>query len=251
MRTVNFSKSFDEHWSIFSVNAIPRKKIAEAGSFLGPVVNIYKDKRIFLLDAGCGDCVHAEALKNHRFSRDSIFVGLDISLSGMRLAKQRNPDWSLINANILKLPFIDKSFDVIFSFGVLGYTNSPYNSFLELCRVTKQGGLVGVWIYPKREGVLGYVFKAIRSLCRISGSRITRLIGYMIVPFLGLLPTESGVSLKNSTWNQCLEVVLVSIAPTQLFFFEEKEVENWFKQNNIEIVYKNDNKPITIWGIKR
>jgi hypothetical protein len=67
------------------------------------------------------------------------------------------------------------------------------------------------------------------------------------MPFL---PTQSKLNLKNATWSQCLEIVLVNIAPKQLYFPETAEIEEWFRINNITILEIDHDNPITIWGRK-
>lgn len=249
-KPVNLSRDFDEHWSVFSTDAIPQKKIEEADSFLKPAINIYRDKKVFLLDAGCGNCVHAEALKNRNFSNGSIFVGLDISLLGMRSVKRRIPDWFLINADIAKLPFIDNGFDIVLSFGVLGYVDDPKRSFKELCRVVKKGGLLGIWLSPRKKSVARNIFNATRMLCRLTGPRGTRVVANFIVPLLMILPTRSKVNLFNATWKQCYEVVMVNINPEKFISFERTEARQWCAENDIKIVAEDENNPITIWGRK-
>jgi len=76
------------------------------------------------------------------------------------------------------------------------------------------------------------------------------LIADCIVPFLGLLPTRSKMSLANASWRQCREVVLVNIAPSQLYFPQEAEIEGWFAKNDVETVWRDDKAPVTLWGKK-
>jgi hypothetical protein len=59
------------------------------------------------------------------------------------------------------------------------------------------------------------------------------------------------MSLANASWKECKEIVMVNIAPTQLFFPSEEEIINWFKKKNIDIKLKDEVNKITIWGIKK
>lgn len=243
-------KNFDDHWSLFSDESVSQKKIRDASGFLAPAIDDYRGKKIAVLDAGCGNCVHAGALKNGIFDKDSIFVGLDISIIGMLTAQRRIPDWFLVNGDILRAPFVGNSFDMVFSFGVLGYTDNPRRSFDELCRVTKKGGMVGIWLYPHKKGLSGRLFSITRALARSMGPSGAGMIANIIVPFLIVLPTRSKMNLFNATWKQCREVVMVNIEPEKLLFFERDEIIRWYKENNIEIVVEDRSNPITIWGRK-
>lgn len=247
---MNNYKKFDSHWSFFSAEAVPQRKIAGAYSFLRPAIDICKEKKISLLDAGCGNCVHAEVLKSYSFRDGSIFVGLDISLSGIQLDSLRHPEWLFVNADVARMPFADNSFDVVFSFGVLGYTDNPRKSFNELCRVVEKGGLLGVWLYPRKKGLAEKLFTATRALCKLIGTKGAGIIANLIVPFLIFLPTRSKINILNATWRQCYEVVMVNINPERLVFFERAEVVKWFEENNIKIVAEDEDNAITIWGRK-
>jgi len=116
--------------------------------------------------------------------------------------------------------------------------------------VTRSGGLIGIWVYPKSENVGGIVFSLVREICQLTGSLGTRIIADSIVPFLGFLPTRSRIHLGNASWKQCREVVLVNIAPQQLSFPTLSEVEMWFARNDIEIIFREKENPITLWGKK-
>ena len=153
-------------------------------------------------------------------------------------------------ADAVKLPEKGTTYDIVFSFGVVAYTSNPQGCFGEMCRVCKPGGWVGVWVYPQRHGIGGLIFRLTRFLCGVVGDFWTRRIADLIVPFLGLLPTRSNLNLRNATWQQCREVVLVNIAPQQLSFFTHDEIASWFLENGIEIKYEDPLNPITIWGRK-
>ena len=92
------------------------------------------------------------------------------------------------------------------------------------------------------------VWTATRKICNVFGPTVTKIIADCIVPFLGVLPTQSRMSLKNSTWKQCREIILVNIDPFILHCFRHSEVKNWFKNNDCEIVENLPSSPIAIWG---
>ncbi len=249
----NTKSHFDTHWDENITEQVPIQKQLVAHEFLKPLFDcINLQKPALLLDAGCGNGVHAQLLSTQSLAKTIELVGLDISLSALRSAAQNLPTstWKFVQGDIGELPFEDGQFDAVFSFGAIAYTDNPLNSFSELCRVTKKGGVIGIWIYPKTGSIMGILFSAIRSLCQITGFVGSRLIADCIVPFLGVLPTRSGINLSNSTWKQCREVVLVNIAPDQLFFPDTEEVENWFSDYRVEIISQDNDNPITIWGKK-
>lgn len=245
--------NFDSHWGENLVDEIPGTKKVEAQRFLQP---LYEYQRSYspglVLDAGCGDGVHIEVIATNPVSLEAYsFIGLDISMPALLASRKRGqPKWDYVQGDVGKLLFRESYFNIVFSYGVLAYTDDPLNSFSELCRVTRKGGRIGVWLYPKLGGLGGAVFSLIRKACQLTGPIGCRLIADCIVPFLGFLPTSSKMSLANASWRQCREVVLVNIAPRQLYFPEQFEVENWFKKNNIKIINCDGKVPITLWGDK-
>jgi ubiquinone/menaquinone biosynthesis C-methylase UbiE len=241
---------FDVHWDQHDTEHIPETKISAAQQFLKPIINWSEQGiKLNILDAGCGDGVQMKVLSDLGYLSAQNQVGVDISLSAIQIAKNRIRDsWTLVRADIGSLPFATETFDVVYSYGALAYTNEPKTSFNELVRVLRPNGLIGIWIYPKTTGLGGILFSSVRKLCQLTGQLGTKVIASAIVPFLGLLPTSSNVHLGNASWKQCKEVVMVNISPSQLEFPTEEEVLNWFRSNGIEILYVDRAPAISVWG---
>jgi ubiquinone/menaquinone biosynthesis C-methylase UbiE len=180
-------------------------------------------------------------------------AGVDISAVALRHMQRQcvGEQGHLIQMDATALALLNDAYDIVFAFGVVAYTSDQQRCFAELCRVCKPGGWIGVWIYPQQEGLGGLTFGFVRRVCQRVGPFWTRRIADLIVPFLGILPTRSKMSLRNSTWRQCREVVLVNIAPKQLAFFCRDEVVAWFVAHGIDIEYEDRDNPITIWGRKQ
>lgn len=245
--------NFDHHWNNNFSKEIPVKKKIEAKSFLQPLFDYQKShSSVLVLDAGCGDGVHIDVItRNTGALKGSFIVGLDISMSPLRTLRRReHTKCVFVQADVGKLPFGNGQFDIVFSFGVLAYTENPFFSFSELCRVARTGGYIGIWVYPKTNGVSGTLFSIVRKVCQITGPIACRLIADCIVPFLGFLPTRSKMNLANASWRQCREVVLVNIAPIQLYFPQPIEIESWFVKNNVDVVWRDNKAPVTLWGKK-
>jgi ubiquinone/menaquinone biosynthesis C-methylase UbiE len=244
---------FDTHWEENYTPEIPEAKIHVAKTFLKPIQETFQEssERHEILDVGCGDGIHVYALQE--MPANIGMHGIDISLAGLLAAQKRDTKnrWSFVHGDAGQLPYKNEVFDASFSFGVLAYTDNPERSFSEMVRVTKKGGIVGVWIYPKSTGVSGFLFNTVRAWCKLTGKLGTHLAANLITPFIGLLPTRSKLTLSNASWKQCKEVVMVNIAPKQLQFYTEKEVLQWFVSNNLEPIEDQKDYPITIWGRKQ
>jgi len=209
-------------------------------------------QKMTVLDAGCGDGVHCSHIRDCVSSSVS-YTGVDISqacIEALRTQYEADENAEFHVADVCALPYADKSFDVVFSYGVIGYTRSPRIAFNELCRVLKDGGRLGIWVYPHKSGVGGLTFRMVRKLCIAGGPKVASGFSNLIVPLLWFLPTASKMHLGNSSWKQCKEVVLVNIAPQTLHFFRKEELQSWCGSAGISVDQREDKAPLTLWGTK-
>jgi ubiquinone/menaquinone biosynthesis C-methylase UbiE len=245
---------FEKHWSEQTTLDISLAKQAEARAFLRPLYErmTQSNDPMRILDVGCGDGVHAvvltkEGLGGHRY------YGIDLSSEAVKLAKRRvsELDWTGAEFQIgdaLSLPYCSQSFHVVFSYGVVAYTDAPEVVLNEMVRVCKCGGLIGIWLYPKMDGLAGTLLESTRAVCRCLGRRLSKIIVYMIVPLLPLLPVRSGINIFNSTWKQCVEVVEVNLLPEVLEFHTLENVLHWFQKRQLEIQLVDPDRPIAVWA---
>lgn len=239
---------FEDHWSAHGVDSIPPTKIQRAEQFLEPVLSGAGDG-IKVLDVGCGNGVHA-AVVSSKCDADIEYHGVDLSAAALVAIRQRDRDVALVRADALNLPMQDGTFDVAFSYGVLGYTGAPDRGVKELARVLKPGGLMGIWLAPVQRGLSGLILSTVRMICRYGGSFVTHAMANTIVPFLPFLSTNSGMSLRNASWKQCKEVVLVNIQPENLIYPSRSDVLSWLESAGMRIETEDHEYPITFWARK-
>lgn len=105
-----------------------------------------------ILDVGCGNGRLASALKH------SQYIGIDNSRKLLKLAREKNPTFSFKYGDILKIPFQNHSFEIVFAVAVLHHVPSralQLTALKELKRVTKLGGKVIITVWnlwqPKYE----------------------------------------------------------------------------------------------------
>jgi len=111
----------------------------------------------FILDAGCGTGVFTLDM----ISCGARAVGLDLSLSMIRKARQKGASSQLriISADILRLPFLENSFDKTVSITALEFIPDGQKAIKELFRVTRKEGTLVVatlnslspWAERRRE----------------------------------------------------------------------------------------------------
>jgi SAM-dependent methyltransferase len=103
-----------------------------------------------VLDVGCGTGRYVDVAEK----MGAIVVGVDLSFavdSAQKNLGSRN-NVHLVQADIFHLPFRTKSFDVIYSLGVLHHTPDTKKAFSVLPDLLKPGGTIAVWVYARYFG---------------------------------------------------------------------------------------------------
>jgi SAM-dependent methyltransferase/uncharacterized protein YbaR (Trm112 family) len=98
------------------------------------------------LEVGCGlGVVTYFAHKN--FKSDA--VGVDLSVAALKASQhyRDNPFLHFIQASAFHLPFKERSFDLVYSRGVLMFAYSTHDAFKAIAPYCKPGGRLYVWIY--------------------------------------------------------------------------------------------------------
>lgn len=240
------SEYFTRHWTDNEAKSLPISKIAAAKQFLAPLIAAHKTGKF--LDVGTGDGVHLYVLKNQL--PDVARYGLDISAPALATADKHAPGSSLMHADAQAIPLKDGEMDASFSFGVLAYLPDTWQGLREMVRVTKPGGMIGIWFYPRNTSLLGKIFGIVRAIVPKLPKFFQDRVADCIVPFLSVLPTAGGLHLGNASWASCREVVLVNIAPPHLIFPTREEVVAQLEKLGCRIVSEDTARPITIWAVR-
>lgn len=140
-----------------------------------------------VLDAGSGTGIVTNAFLDCGFSAARV-ISLDLSFNSLTVARQcldarptSEPEADLVQANVLKMPFDDGTFDLMMMCGVLEYT--PLDDGLrEAARVLKKGApLVFLPVKPSIVGsflqfLYNFQIHSIRSV-RDAASHYFRIVG--------------------------------------------------------------------------
>ena len=248
-------EELEAHWEL-NDSELPHSKIERAEIFLQPALEYIAEQTspVHVLDVGCGDGVHLFVLK--KMPAISSITALDISEAAIKLAMRRNAGAESASAcyglkgDMARLPFADSVFDVTFSYGALNYVEQYAEALREIVRVTKPGGLVGLWVYPRGKGLLWSAFRFMRFLIPRLPRFAQVLMADILVHFLDFFPTNSKISLRNASWRQCREIILINLAPKFIVFFSKDELEK-----NMSVAGCHKHKiittlPLSIWSLK-
>ena len=117
-----------------------------------------------VLDAGCGDGRDLEFLSAERADLDP--VGMDLS-DGVLVARERTRHRvPLVQASVVAPPFRDRSFALVYSYGVLHHTVDPVRSFHRLARLVAPGGRILVYVYSdlQEEPLMRCLLRLVNSM---------------------------------------------------------------------------------------
>ncbi|HLG55917.1 MAG TPA: methyltransferase domain-containing protein [Vicinamibacterales bacterium] len=98
-----------------------------------------------VLDVGCGAGRFLDVAS--RWGARVVGVDLSFAVEASQKNLGHRPNVSVIQADVFRLPFRAKSFDAIFSLGVLHHSRDTREAFLRLPPLLADGGDIAVWLY--------------------------------------------------------------------------------------------------------
>ena len=169
-------------------------------------VSAIKGKTV--LDVGCGGGRYSAAW---RLLGAEKVIGYDVSATGIADARRRVEAAGIDNVffqegNVLRLPFADNSFDIVFSNGVLHHTTDWQKGVSELVRVLNNQGIGWLYLIENPGGLFWDVIEVLRVILKdvdksrarealrvigIPANRIFYMLDHVMVPVnVRLEPTQ-------------------------------------------------------------
>ncbi len=128
------------------------------------------------LDVGCGAGRHVHLASEKGV--DSI-IGIDLS-NAVDTAYDNNSSNDrvhIVQTDVFKLPFRERTFDFIYSLGVLHHVPSPKAAYLSLRKYLKPGGALFVWLYA--YGLRKVALESLRFIAKYFSSRSIRRMAFL------------------------------------------------------------------------
>lgn len=105
-----------------------------------------------VLDAGCGIGQYSVKLAQLHLPRKIVSVDLTAGVDIFRrVLLKRYPTlirrFLLVQASVFELPFLEDSFDYVFSLGVLMHTGDTLKALDNVLRLLRDGGEANIWLY--------------------------------------------------------------------------------------------------------
>jgi ubiquinone/menaquinone biosynthesis C-methylase UbiE len=96
-----------------------------------------------VLEVGCGTGAILSEL-----SKQVNVYGLDLNPTALTECRVHAPSASLVQGDALQLPYLNKSFDIVYSHFLLLWVRDPLRALLEMKRVTRAGGYIIAFAEP-------------------------------------------------------------------------------------------------------
>lgn len=196
---------------------------ARMGSRIG--ASWYPGKRV--LDAGCGHGRYLPAFAALGAEVVGVDLGRGPELAGAPLT---HPRIGVVQGSVLRLPFRDASFDLVFSDGVIHHTPDAHAAYLELARVVKPGGALYVWVYPREGALREALHGTVRSVTTRLPGPAMRTLAFALAPLTLGVRSYSGTNLAHASWGECAQVVHDWLAPPLQSHHTLEEVEGWARE---------------------
>jgi SAM-dependent methyltransferase len=115
-----------------------------------------------VLDAGCGMGRHARQMAAH--ARHVIAVDFSRAIERAAVNTRGVGHVDCVQADLLRLPFPDETFDYVYSLGVLHHLGNTETAVRALVATLKPGGRLRVYLYWKRHGAVGAALRLVSAV---------------------------------------------------------------------------------------
>jgi SAM-dependent methyltransferase len=198
-----------------------------------------------ILDAGCGSGRLTANIG--RFANNALVVGVDISHSA-QVAYKNTKDLSnvhIIQANLLRLPIRPRTFDYIWSEGVIHHTPNSRETFSCLDQKLSTTGSIYVWVYPNYRFRPYDLARKVLWKPYFLPASIRYCLSFLLgIPLFVLLK----VLQKKDTFRSIVFRFFDSLTPEFQHNHSREEVEEWFSVHGYRYFRKvND---LGVWGRK-
>lgn len=146
----NYSDSFGMQWNLFSDTQMDSKSginISADRFWHATEWSREELKGKLILDIGCGTGRFAEVCLDAGATVICLDYASSVDTCRSNLIHFKN--FHIIQADVFELPFLEYSFDYVYSLGVLQHTPDPKKAFLSLAKMISSKGKLCVDFYEK------------------------------------------------------------------------------------------------------
>jgi SAM-dependent methyltransferase len=208
----------------------------------------------WVLDAGCGAGRFSEVMA--RWGANIIAADLSSAVEAARNNLGSFPNVLVVQADIFELPLVERSFDIVYSNGVLHHSANTRRAFHEISRFVADGGYTTVYLYADygdnrfidrwRRYTSKMNGKVLHALCGLAGP----LAPLRKIPGLNLLmrPVYKYFPMNaHPSWDTRVLLTFDLYAPKYRWRHTYPEVHGWFREEGYTDVRLFD-EPLILGG---
>lgn len=175
-----------------------------------------------VLDVGCGAGRFLDVAS--RWGANVVGIDLSFAVEASQQNLGARPNVSVVQADVFRLPFREKTFDAIFSIGVLHHSRDTREAFLQLPPLLKDGGDIAVWLYYYTDRVYNKASDFWRAVCRPFPSWAVYAWCWLIVTLFSSLWAKPVMSRKP--WGHLRRILPVNTHPD--FHWRVLDTFDWY-----------------------
>ena len=198
-----------------------------------------------ILDVGCGIGRLADRLTQ---KADEV-VGVELS-DGVDRAWElfhSNPRVHFIQGNLYTLPLRPRTFDYVYSKGVLQYVSNPREAFRQVARSVRPGGGVSITLYPPLPPFFFFLNRSIRALTLRLPLGWVQALSFLAVPFLSTAWKASRVEMRRVSWRDRGHMIFNWLAADYQNFHSTEEVVSWYREEGFGRICTSQ-VPVGVFG---
>lgn len=207
-----------------------------------------KGNRTFL-EVGCGLGITTHLVQKN-YGVDGIGVDLSSSVFQASVHFRDNPFLHFVQASVFKLPFKTRSFDIVYSRGVLHHTFSTFEAVKSLAEFCREQGLFYLWVYGTKSIRDNWFRKAVYAIERTVRPLISEdsesmasnaFLKSMALGYLAYnkLRRRKNRQVQSYTFSRAMHAARDRFTPKFAHRHETSEVAGWFQElgyDSIEVV---------------
>jgi ubiquinone/menaquinone biosynthesis C-methylase UbiE len=188
-----------------------------------------------VLDAGCGTGIFSIIFARNGAAQ---VTGIDISPGSLETARNLARRFNLKNTDfrqedMLRLPFANACFDVVWAWGTVHHTTDPRGAITELLRVLKPGGSILLAIYKKTR--VTFIHEIIRKTLirtpRWSWTTLSKVMAVFLAPVVFLFKKRE----KSRKGEKLEELILDWYFVPLRHHYRPEEIERFLKGQGLKV----------------
>jgi SAM-dependent methyltransferase/uncharacterized protein YbaR (Trm112 family) len=242
-------RSFSEEWRQYQYDGVlwqNRYEDLEQTFLLEIGFDHEVDLHKSYLEVGCGIGVTTSLAHKHLLGEA---VGVDLSLVCMQAAQhyRAHPFMHFVQASAFHLPFAARTFDYVYSRGVLHHTFSTRDAFRSVAQFCRQGGVQYIWVYgpgSNNDSVVRRAWYAVELAVRPVLSRwpaalpSTTLLSLLTFPYMtaNWFQRLRNPAVQRYTYERALHAARDRFTPRFAHRHQCEEVQLWFSEAGFDNV---------------